>query len=621
MIVDILNENIQNLIIKANSFPEKPGVYLFKDKNNKIIYVGKAKSLNARIKSYFIRNPIERKIEIIQEIAHDMEFITTNSETDALILENELIKIHRPKINARLKDDKTYPYLKITTSEKYPRVEIVRKREESDDIYFGPYTDVKTLREALNKALTIFPIARCKKEIILGKKNQSCLFYQLDRCVAPCVNKIDYEVYQKTVKQFIRLFEGKQQDIFLELKIEMENAADNLEFEKAAILRDKLSVLEKIIYKQTIVSKNLTAEYDIIGMEKSESITLLQLLILRQGRVIEQKHFLMDIPYELEEPEILSIFIKQYYSQSNFIPKKILTKAQIKDDEVINNWLNMKANNETSKLNRILHLPSSQEEENFIELAYNNAKSNMNSKVKIEQIKEKKRLDGLKELKEIVGLADIPKRIEGYDISTLQGSNTVGSRVVFEMGKAKKSDYRKYIIKSIDYQDDFASLREIIKRRFLNKSLTEENRPNLILIDGGKGQVSGVFEILRNLGVDIPIIGLAKEFEEIHFPDKRDPLILDERSNALKILQNIRDEAHRFAISFHRQRRTKDMIKSSLEEIQGLGKKRIEQLLTHFETIAAIKKATINELCEVPGINRQIAEKIHNFYKNDIRFD
>ncbi|MBN1328566.1 MAG: excinuclease ABC subunit UvrC [Candidatus Heimdallarchaeota archaeon] len=612
-----MNQYFQDLVIKANSFPEKPGIYLFKNKESKIIYIGKAKSLNARIKTYFIKTPTEKKIEEIQENAYDIEFITTNSETDALILENELIKIHKPKLNARLKDDKTYPYLKITVSEKYPRVEIVRKREDSNDIYFGPYTDVKTLREALNKALTIFPIARCKKKIVLSNNEQSCLYYQMERCVAPCASKINYDDYQKTVKQFIKLFEGKQQDLIMEFIAEMEKSSAKLEFEKAAIIRDKLHALKKIIYKQTIVSNDLTAEYDIIGMERDEFTTLLQLLMLRQGRIVEQKHFMMHLPYELDESEIIAIFIKQYYSQSNFIPKKILTKIKVKDDEVVNSWLNMRAKNNLEKIENILQQPKSPEEENFIELAYNNAKSNMISRIKIEQIKNQNILKGLRDLKEIIGLDDIPARIEGYDISTLQGSDTVGSRIVFEMGKAKKADYRKYIIKAINKQDDFLSLREIIRRRFSGNLAAKEQKPNLILIDGGKGQVSNVFEELKNLGMNIPIIGLAKEFEEIHFPNKRIPIILEERSEALKILQNIRDEAHRFAINFHRQRRTKNMIKSSLEGIQGLGKKRIEQLLAHFDNIITIKNASINELCKVPGINRKIAEKIYEFYKNE----
>lgn len=615
--MSILNQYFQDLVIKANSFPEKPGIYLFKNKESKIIYIGKAKSLNARIKTYFIKTPTEKKIEEIQENAYDIEFITTNSETDALILENELIKIHKPKLNARLKDDKTYPYLKITVSEKYPRVEIVRKREDSNDIYFGPYTDVKTLREALNKALTIFPIARCKKKIVLSNNEQSCLYYQMERCVAPCASKINYDDYQKTVKQFIKLFEGKQQDLIMEFIAEMEKSSAKLEFEKAAIIRDKLHALKKIIYKQTIVSNDLTAEYDIIGMERDEFTTLLQLLMLRQGRIVEQKHFMMHLPYELDESEIIAIFIKQYYSQSNFIPKKILTKIKVKDDEVVNSWLNMRAKNNLEKIENILQQPKSPEEENFIELAYNNAKSNMISRIKIEQIKNQNILKGLRDLKEIIGLDDIPARIEGYDISTLQGSDTVGSRIVFEMGKAKKADYRKYIIKAINKQDDFLSLREIIRRRFSGNLAAKEQKPNLILIDGGKGQVSNVFEELKNLGMNIPIIGLAKEFEEIHFPNKRIPIILEERSEALKILQNIRDEAHRFAINFHRQRRTKNMIKSSLEGIQGLGKKRIEQLLAHFDNIITIKNASINELCKVPGINRKIAEKIYEFYKNE----
>ncbi|NHK31990.1 MAG: excinuclease ABC subunit UvrC [Asgard group archaeon] len=609
-----MSSSKDELEIKSKSFPDKPGVYLFRDIENKVIYVGKAKSLLKRIKSYFGKK-VDRKTVRIQQYTYNLEYITTNTEMEALILENELIKIHKPILNARLKDDKTYPYLKLTISEDYPRVEIVRKREEnSQDLYFGPFADTKSLRLALKKALTIFPIARCKKTIIEGKKDRSCLFYQMHRCVAPCAGKISKDEYRKLTNQFIKLFEGKQHDLIVELKEDMNKTANNLEFERAALIRDKVNILEKIIEKQFVVSMDLSAEYDIIGLEKSENNSLLQLLIMRQGKVVEQKHFIIDLPIHLDDSEILAAFIKQYYSKTDFIPNKILTKIPVKDEEIINNWLKIrKKEDEVGKL--ILICAKTQEEESLIELAYKNAKSNLITQIRIEQIKEERIVKSLEELREVLGLHKIPERIEGYDISTLGGSNTVGSCVVFENGNPKKSDYRKFNIKSIQSQDDYTSLQEVLRRRFTGSLADSMDKPDLILIDGGIGQVNSVYKELSKFNIEIPIIGLAKEFEEIHFPDERKPLLLEERSQGLKLLQKIRDEAHRFAVSFHRQKRSKKMISSSLEKIPGIGKKRMDILQKNFDSIKAIKKASIETLEQIPGISRKLAEEIVNYYK------
>ncbi len=603
----------ENLLIKVRSFPDSPGVYLFKNENQKVIYIGKAKSLRKRVSSYFVKSATDRKTKDINDEAKDVEFISTNSETEALILENNLIKVHKPKLNARLKDDKTYPYLKITTSEEIPRVEIVRKRTENRDVYFGPYTDVKALRAALKKALTIFPIARCRKEIKIEKFDRSCLFFQLDRCLAPCVNKISLENYGKAVKHFIKLFEGKQQDLIIELKEEMNETSNQMNYEKAAILRDKISALEKIIQKQTIVSKDKNAEYDIIGIIVIEKTAIAQILLMRQGRIIEQKHFIMNLPFILEEFEILTSFIKQYYSKTDFIPKKILIQNEIEDENVINEWLSSKQGTEEKAT--ILTKAKTKEQKSLINLALINAKTNLSTIEKFLKIKEERTSKGLFELKSVLNLKEIPRRIEGYDVSTLQGTNTVGSCVVFEQGEPKKKDYRKFIIKTIEGQDDFASMKEMIKRRFTGSLGNKEEKPDLILIDGGPGQISSVISVLNENLLEIPVIGLSKEFEEIHFPDNRDSLILDKRSEALKILQQIRDEAHRFAVSFHRQRRSKKMIKSSLEEIPNIRTKRINLLLEHFGSIEEIKKASIEELKKVKGIDRKIAEGIVEYYK------
>ncbi len=613
-------EDKDNLLLRIKSFPDKPGIYSFKDDEEKVIYIGKAKSLKKRITSYFVEGALDRKTLSIKNLARDVEFIVTNTETDALILENSLIKLHKPKLNIRLKDDKTYPYLKITISEKYPRVEIIRNREDNEDLYFGPYTDVKTLRIALKKALTIFPIARCKKPIIDGKVERSCLFFQLDRCLAPCVDKIEQKKYLKTVKQFIKLFEGKQRELIKELNEEMQKASKELNFEKAALLRDKVLALEKLVQKQTIISKDGNAEYDIIGLYQTQKVSLAQILAMRQGRITEQKHFVMDLPYDLNEDEILTSFIKQYYSKTDFIPRRILTKIEIEDEITINNWLRDKQKLEEKRI--IFVRPKTREQKAFIELAYSNAKINYHTITKAQEMRENKISEALQELKDVLDLEEEPKRIEGYDISTLLGTDTVGSCVVFENGEPKKRDYRKFIIKTVEGQDDYASMREMIKRRFTGSLAKTNPNPNLILIDGGPGQISSVLTELAKISLNIPIIGLSKEFEEIHFTDERNSIILDEKSDALKVLQRVRDEAHRFAVSFHRQRRTKKMIKSSLEEIPNLGEKRIKMLIEHFGSIENIKNASVDDLVKVKGISQKLALEIFEYYsKNEFTFN
>ncbi len=609
-------EDKDNLLLRIKSFPDKPGIYSFKDDKGKVIYIGKAKSLKKRIAFYFVEGDLERKALSIKRLARDVEFIVTNTETDALILENNLIKLHKPKLNIRLKDDKTYPYLKITTSEKYPRVEIIRNREDNDDLYFGPYTDVKTLRIALKKALTIFPIARCKKPIIDGKVERSCLFFQLDRCLAPCVDKIEQKKYLKTVKQFIKLFEGKQKELIKELNEEMQKASKQLNYEKAALLRDKVLALEKLVQKQTIVSKDVNAEYDIIGLYQTQKVSLAQILAMRQGRITEQKHFVMDLPYDLSEDKILTSFIKQYYSKTDFIPRRILTKIEIEDEITINNWLRDKQRLE--EIGTILARPKTREQMAFIELAYSNAKINYHTITKVQEMRENKISEALQELKDVLDLKEKPKRIEGYDVSTLLGTDTVGSCVVFENGLPKKRDYRKFIIKTVEGQDDYASMQEIIKRRFTGSLAKKNPNPDLILIDGGPGQISSVLTVLAEISLNIPIIGLSKEFEEIHFTDDRNSIILDEKSDALKVLQRVRDEAHRFAVSFHRQRRTKKMIKSSLEEIPNFGEKRIKMLIEHFGSIKNIKNASVDDLVKVKGISKKLALEIFEYYSKNV---
>lgn len=616
LVENYLNQIEIELKYKIKAIPEKPGVYLFKDENNKILYIGKAKSLKKRVRSYYTSKSKDNKVFAIQKHATDIETITTQTETEALILENNLIKLYKPRYNIKLIDDKTYPYLVITTDEEFPRVEIIRRRDKKQGIYFGPFTDIKALKISLKHALTIFPIASCKKEIAKEKFDRPCLYYQLKKCTAPCVKKIDIIEYRKNVKRFISLFEGKIRELLNELELEMNESSKKLDYEKAAIMRDRIKSLEKIMQKQVIVSNDINADYDIIGSINKKLDTCIQLLSMRGGRIIGQKNFIFKLPLEILSEEIITTFVKQYYSHTDCIPNEIITSKELLDEKAINSWLQSKQKKELFK--SIIIRPSNEEQKDLLKLAIDNAKEKLFSALKIQKMKSQKITSGLEELKETLSLENIPNRIEGYDISTIQGTNTVASCVVFEQGLPKKESYRKFIIKSIDKQDDFSAMKEVIRRRFTGSLSKKDPFPDLILIDGGIGQVNSAKEELDKVSIDIQLVGIAKEFEELFKPGKREPIILSERSEAIKLLQRIRDESHRFAITFHKQKRSKKMLESSLEKIPNLGPKRIKNLLEYFETIDSIKNANIDELVRVNGINRKIAENIYYFYKKDI---
>jgi len=606
--------NQDNLQLQVKSLPDKPGVYLFKNKDNKIIYVGKAKSLKKRVSSYFMKSEIDKKTNEIKRLSVKIETISTLTETEALVLENNLIKLHKPKLNIRLRDDKTYPYLYISINEEYPRIEIIRNRYDKKGLYFGPFTDIKSLKLVLRKVLSIFPIASCRKDIVSTRFDRPCLYYQMKSCTAPCVGKIDKNTYYENVQKIIKFFEGKFNELIEELKVEMDNAAENLDYEIAALTRDKIIALEKIMQKQTVYSNDIKAEYDIIGFAKKENVSIIQILSMREGRIIDHNHFILDIPLDFEDTEILCSFIKIHYSQSSFMPSKVLIPFEIQDRMIINNWLREKRKMEG--VNEVIIEPQNEEHNNLLNLAKENAEVKLESFLKAEEIKYQKNKTTLEELKQVLKLSKMPFRIEGYDISTIQGSNSVASCIVFENSRPKKSSYRKFIIKTVDGQDDFASMKEVIRRRFTGKLASKDPLPDLILIDGGLGQVNSAKSVLDEINLNIPLIGLAKVLEEIYFPGNSNSIILDERSEGLKLLQNIRDEAHRFAISFHRKKRSKNMLELSLEKIPGLGPKKIKNLLDHFDTIDEIKNASIEKLIKCEGINRKVALEIYNFYKN-----
>ena len=613
-----MNEIIESLHFKVRALPDKPGVYMFRNRKNKVIYVGKAKSLKKRVSSYFTKGGEDQKKKSIQIMAVELETINTETETDALILENGLIKLHKPILNVRLRDDKTYPYLMITREEKFPRIEITREKKEDGNQYLGPFTDSKALKLVLRHALTIFPIASCKRDIMEIKFERPCLYYQLKRCTAPCVYKINQEDYMENVENIVKFFEGKQKELYSLVESKMNEAAKKLDFEKAAKLRDNLKSLEKIMQRQTIISKDQNAEYDVIGFAKEEKISIIQILMMREGRITDQRNFTLDLPFETDDSEIIYSFIQMYYSRSDYIPNNIITRVNIGNvNPIIEKWLKEKKGKKRKVM--IAIQPDNDEHFDLIKLAEENARYKLNSLIKIDKMKDDRIKKGLEELKSILKLEKLPNRIEGFDISTIQGSDTVASCVVFENGKSKRNSYRKFRIKSIDKPDDFSAMKEVVRRRFTGSLSQKEPQPDLILIDGGKGQVNISKAELNKAELTIPIIGLAKEFEVIHFPDDRESLKLDEKSEGLKILQQVRDEAHRFAITYHRKKRSKRMVQISLEKIPGLGEKRIKKLLNHFESIEKIKNASVEELQECDGISKKIAQEIYNFY-NKIEF-
>lgn len=608
-----MSEGKEKLRLKIAALPMKPGVYLFKNKEQETIYVGKTKLLKKRIASYFQKKHITPKKMQLQKEISDIETIITSTESEALVLENNLIKIHKPKYNILLKDDKTFPFLKITTEEKFPRVLIVRKRKEDGNTYLGPYTNTTILKNAIKQALGIFPIASCKKEVYKRNNKRACLLYQVERCTAPCVEKITQQEYQKMVKQFIKFFQGKQEKLIKELEKEMKKAAEKMQYEKAAKLRDRKKALERIIQKQRIYAKKPNAEYDIIGIAKKTKEGLVQLLEMRNGRVVAQKKFSLKIPKETTKEEIITAFIKQYYARATYIPQEIIIEKTVPEIKNIETWIKTTAKDEKR---RRIKTPETQEEKEFIELAKENAKTKLETKKETQKLEQKRITKGLEEIQKIIGLETKPERIEGYDISTLGGTNTVGVRVVFTKGRKDKKNYRRFKIKSIDQQDDYKAIEEIIRRRFTG-TLAKEKEPDLLLIDGGKGQVNVVKETLEEIRRKIKIIGLAKKEEEIYLPEKKDPIKLEKRNEGLKLLQRIRDEAHRFAITYHQKKRTKKMRKTTLEEIPGIGAKKAKKILEKVGTIEKIREIEREELEKIEGISKKLAEKIHTYYKEN----
>jgi excinuclease ABC subunit C len=599
---------------RLSSLPAKPGVYLMKDDAGKVIYVGKAIRLRDRVRSYFhAAGGQTRKVRRLVQHLTDFEFIVTGSELEALILECNLIKKYRPRYNVRLKDDKRYPYIKITLQEDFPRIYTVRRMENDGARYFGPYTSSKAVRQTMELLRKLFPYLTCKREIT-GQDKRPCLYYHIGRCAGPCIGAISPEEYRALIEQIILFLEGKQERIVSRLQRDMEEAAQALNFERAAALRDQIQALQQVIEKQKVMFA-AGSDQDVIAFAREDGQACVQIFFIRAGKLIGREYFVLTGTQDVESPEIMTSFVKQFYDKAAYIPSKILLQHNIDEALVIEGWLRKKRGTKVT-----IRVPRRGKGRQLVQMVAENALETL-AQLQAEWAAEQARqVTALDELQTHLDLAQAPTRIECYDISNIQGKSATGSMVVFVKGVPRKSDYRRFRIKRVEGADDYAMLQEVLGRRFKRvageqqRGIDEEGwgiLPDLLIVDGGKGQLNAALKVMAELGVDhIPAIGLAKQREEVFVPGRSKPILLPHDSEALYLLQRVRDEAHRFAISYHRRLRQGKGLTSALDSVPGIGPKRRQALLRHFGSVEAIREASVEELVTVKGMSREVAERV-----------
>ncbi|MCR2043959.1 excinuclease ABC subunit UvrC [Anaerosalibacter massiliensis] len=616
-----------NIDEELKKLPDKPGVYIMKNENGEVIYVGKAISLKKRVRQYFqsSRNNTLKVRTMVKNIS-EFEYIIVDNEVEALILEANLIKKHKPKYNVLLRDDKQYPYIKITTNEKYSRVIKTRKILKDGAKYFGPYPSGYAVNDTLDIIRTLYPIRTCKLKLDGTKViNRPCLNYYIGRCLAPCQGNVDENKYMEMIDEIIMFLNGREEKLVEVIENKMEEAAKNLDFENAAKYRDQINSLRVILEKQKIVSTNNLTDQDIIGMARGVENICIQVFFIRNGKIMGREHFFISNVENTERAEILSSFIKQFYLGTAYVPKEIFIEEDFEDIDVVSKWLSEKRGSRVS-----IRIPKRGEKSRLMEMVRKNAIDTLNQYDQSVIIRKREEEEPLEELARVMDLDEVPFRIEAFDISNIQGVEPVGSMVVFEKGVPKKSDYRRFKIKTVIGPDDYASMEEVIKRRFRRgleeKELIKENNikvkgfsvfPDLIMIDGGKGQVNVVERILFQMNIEIPVCGLVKDEHHntrgIIYKNKE--ISLEKNSTTFRFITRIQDEAHRFAISYHRSLRSKKIFKSVLDDIKGIGDKRKKALLKTFGSIEGIKKASMEELKDVEGMNKTAAEEVYNFFR------
>ena len=594
--------------------PTTPGVYLMKNKADQIIYVGKAISLRQRVRSYFQPSTkhsprIARMVEQVERI----DLITTSSELEALALECNLIKEHRPKYNVRLRDDKQYPWLKVTWQEQYPRVFIARRPQRDGARYFGPFTEAGPLREILRLLRKIFPIRSCKKALTPGEQHRPCLNYHIGRCMGPCAGEVQVEDYRQMIQEFCRILEGHTEQLETKLQEEMATAAARQEYEAAALCRDKLRALQKIVERQTVVS-SVPTDRDVFGLAVTEEASFIQLLQIRRGKLIGKEGFYFT-DFLGEPEEFLRSFLLQYYDEQDYIPKEIILPLTLPDEKPVATWLRNKKQQKVALIR-----PQRGEKFQLLRMAEDNAHFLLEREINRRKLAAAKSQETLERLRDLLDLERIPQRMECFDISHWQGEETVASMVVFQDGHPAPEAYRRFRIRGVTGIDDYASLQEAVKRRFLRGQKEEETGgagssflpfPDLLVIDGGRGQLSAISAVLAELGrADQPVISLAEKEEEIFRPYEAEVIRLDRDDHVLHLLQQLRDEAHRFALTFHRARRKKQSLTSGLDQIKGIGPKRKKALLHKFGSLQKIRAASLEELLTVEGMTATAARAV-----------
>ncbi|MEN6436396.1 MAG: excinuclease ABC subunit UvrC [Anaerolineaceae bacterium] len=608
------NEHIQGIL---DTLPQRPGCYVYRNTEEQVIYVGKAVNLRNRVRSYFHALPEwDRKTrKLITQIA-DIEWIVVDSELEALILELNLIKKYRPHFNIRLKDDKNYPYIKAHWNTPFPKVTVTRLMVQDGSRYYGPYTSVWAVHQTLDVLRRIFPYLTCDREIT-GKDARPCLYYDIKLCSGPCIGAIDQAGYRQLIEDLGAFLEGRTGPIVTRLQQEMEKASDELHFEKAAAIRDQLQAIDKVVEKQKVISSD-QKDSDVIAMARNNGEACVQIFFIRNGKLIGREYFILEGTADEADSEVISEFIKQFYAEAATIPSQVLLPEEVEEAAIIKQWLNTRRQGDLVEL----LVPKEGLSQELVQMATENAVETLQALKVRWEADTNRQTEALAELQKAFELQEAPNRIECYDISNTQGTAAVGSMVVFEQGVPNKALYRRFNIKTVQGPDDFASMEEVLNRRLNRWKTIQEDEspgkkadpsfallPDILLVDGGKGQLSRAMKVLEKYGLmeKVKVAGLAKQQEELFMPDKPESILLPRNSQGLYLLQRIRDEAHRFAITAHRNRRGKEGIASRLDAIPGIGPKKRKALLMQFGSIEGIKSASVEELTQLKGINENLA--------------
>ena len=612
-----ISEHIQGILA---TLPAKPGCYIMRDGNGTVIYVGKAINLKNRVRSYFQeRAEMDHKTRKLVSKIEDLEWIVVGSELEALILEMNLIKKHRPQYNVRLKDDKRYPYIKVHLALPFPKVTVTRMMVKDGSRYFGPYTSVWAVHQTLDLLRKIFPYLTCDREIT-GQDARPCLYYDIKLCSGPCIGAISRDGYGQLINDLCSFLDGHADPIVKRLTKEMQEASEGLNFERAAVLRDQLNSIERVVEKQKVISTD-QSDADVLALARADGEACVQIFFIRNGKLMGREYFILEGTEETSDNEVVAEFLKQFYSEAAMIPDRVLLPNEVEEAQIIHQWLNTKRGGEKMQL----LVPKRGTNHDLVKMATENAVETLQALRTRWEADKNKQTQALSELQQALALKEPPNRIECYDISNTQGTASVGSMVVFEQGTPSKGLYRRFNIKNVVGPDDFASMEEVLTRRFKRWQAAQEKQqagakpdpsftvlPDLLMVDGGKGQLGRAMRVLDNFGLSekVPLVGLAKQQEELFRPHIENSVILPRHSQGLYLIQRVRDEAHRFAITAHRNARGKIGIASRLDVIPGVGPKRRRALLEKFKDIEGIRQASLEELINIPGITEDIAMAI-----------